>query len=164
MSTDLIRSTPWMHPHASGPRPPRTVVNAVRLMYAGAAVELATLVTIVVTAGSVKSAILGSHPAAWPVGLVHLTADEIGAPIAIVLWVWLAWANGRGHNWARLVFTALFALTTLSLLSGLAGHAATYARADLIAGTALWLVALAAVALIFSKTSNAYYRHEPAQL
>jgi hypothetical protein len=51
MSTDLIRSTPWMRPHASEPRPPRTIVNAARLMYAGAAVELATLITIVVTAG-----------------------------------------------------------------------------------------------------------------
>jgi len=42
-------------------------------------------------------------------------------------------------------------------------HAATYARADLVAGTVLWLVALAAVVLIFSKKSNAYYRREPAQ-
>jgi hypothetical protein len=163
MSADMIRSTPWTRPHNGGPRPPRAVMNAVRLMYAGAALELATLITIVVTAGSVKSAILGSHPAAWPVALVHLTADEIGAPIAIVLWVWLAWANGRGQDWARLVFAALFALTTLSLLSGLAGHASTYARADLIAGTVLWLVALAAMVLIFSKQSNPYYRHEAAQ-
>jgi len=45
----------------------------------------------------------------------------------------------------------------------LAGHAATYARADLIAGTVLWLIALAAVVLIFSKKSSHYYRHESAQ-
>ena len=32
-------------------------------MYAGAAVELATLITIVAAAGSVKTAILNSHPA-----------------------------------------------------------------------------------------------------
>jgi ABC-type uncharacterized transport system permease subunit len=79
-----------------------------------------------------------------------------------VLWVWLAWANGRGYDWARLVFTAFFALTTLSLLTGLAGHAAIYARADLIAGITLWLVALAAAVLIFSKKSNGYYRREAA--
>jgi len=162
MSADLI-SPPGTRPHTGAPRPPRTVLNAVRLMYAGAAIELATLITILVTEGSVRAAILHSHPALWQVALVHLTADEIGAPIAIVLWVWLAWANGRGYDWARLVFTALFALTTLGLLGGLAGHAATYARADLIAGTVLWLVALAAVVLIFSKQSNQYYRHESAQ-
>ncbi len=63
MSADLISSTPRMRVHSGGPRPPRTVVNAVRLMYAGAAVELATLITIVATADSVKAAILNSHPA-----------------------------------------------------------------------------------------------------
>ncbi len=163
MSANLIRSTPWMGPHTGASRPPRTVVTAVRLMYAGAALELATFITIVVTAGSVRSAVLSSHPAAWPLALFHLTADEIAAPIVAVLWVWLAWANGRGYDWARLVFTALFALTTLSLIGALANHATAYARADLTAGTVLWLVALAAVVLIFSKKSNSYYRPEPAQ-
>jgi hypothetical protein len=162
MSADLI-SAPGMRPPTGASRPPRTVLNTVRLMYAGAAIELATLITILVTEGSVKAAILHSHPALWHVALIHLTADEIGAPIAIVLWVWMAWANGRGYDWARLVFTAFFALTTLSLLSGLAGHAAVYARADLIAGTVLWLVALAAVVLMFSKQSNPYYRRGHAQ-
>ena len=162
MSTDLISSTPSMRPRTGASRP-RTVVNAVRLMYAGAALELATLITIVATAGDVKAAILSSHPAAWHVALIHLTADEIAAPIAIVLWVWLAWAIGRGYDWARLVFAAFFALTTLSLLNALARHAAVYARADLLAGTALWLVALAAVVLLFSKQSNSYYRSGPAQ-
>ena len=75
----------------------------------------------------------------------------------------MAWANSRGYDWARLVFTAFFALTTLSLIGALADHAAAYARADLIAGTVLWLVALAAAVLIFSKKSNPYYRREPAQ-
>ena len=163
MSADLIRSTPWMGPHTGASRPPHTLVNAVRLMYAGAALELATLITIVATAGSVKSAVLSSHPAAWHLVLFHLTADEIAAPIAIVLWAWLAWANGRGHDWARLAFTAFFSLITMSLISALANHAAVYARADLIVGLALWLVALAAVVLIFSKQSNPYYRREPAQ-
>jgi membrane protein implicated in regulation of membrane protease activity len=90
---------------------------------------LVTLITIVATAGSVKSAILGSHPAAWHLALIHLTINEIAAPIVMVLWAWLAWANSRGYDWARLVFTALFALTTLSLIGALAHHAAVYARA-----------------------------------
>jgi hypothetical protein len=33
-------------------------------MYAGAALELATLITIVAAVGSVKAAVLNSHPAA----------------------------------------------------------------------------------------------------
>jgi len=63
MSADLIMGTPWMRPRTGASRPPRTVVNAVRLMYSGAALELATLTTIVATADSVKAAILNSHPA-----------------------------------------------------------------------------------------------------
>jgi hypothetical protein len=63
MSADLIRRTPWMGPRTGASRPPRTAANAVRLMYFGAALELATLITIVATARSVKAAILNSHPA-----------------------------------------------------------------------------------------------------
>jgi hypothetical protein len=63
MPADLISSTPWMRPRgpAAGPR---TVLNAARLMYAGAASGPATLITIVATAGGVKAAVLNSHPAA----------------------------------------------------------------------------------------------------
>ena len=63
MPADLISSTRWMRPPGGASRP-RTVLNAARLMYAGAALELATLITIVATAGSVKPAVLNSHPAA----------------------------------------------------------------------------------------------------
>ena len=52
-----------MRPHGGASRP-RTVLNAARLMYAGAALELATLITIVAAVGSVKAAVLNSHPAA----------------------------------------------------------------------------------------------------
>ena len=51
----------------------------------------------------------------------------------------------------------------MSLIGALADHAAVYASVDLIAGTVLWLVALAAVVLIFSRKSNPDYRQEPAQ-
>ena len=43
---------------------PRTVSAAVRLMWAGAAAELAALITVIVTAASVRSAVLHSHQAA----------------------------------------------------------------------------------------------------
>jgi hypothetical protein len=82
---------------------------------------------------------------------------------ATVLWLWMAWANGRGHSWARVAFATLFGLTTLSLLSGLANGAAIYAPVDVIAGAVLWLVALAALVLIFNKASSPYYSQRPAQ-
>jgi hypothetical protein len=77
--------------------------------------------------------------------------------------LWLAWANGRGYDWARPAFMALVGLLTLELLIGLGGGTALYAPADLIALTVPWLAGLAAMLLIFSKTASPYYQQEPAQ-
>ena len=74
------------------------------------------------------------------------------------MWVWLAWANGRGHGWARVLFGVFVGITTTSLLSGLAGGAFTYAPDDAVAGIVLCVVALAALALIFNGQSRPYYR------
>lgn len=43
-------------------RPARTVLNAVRLMYAGAVLEVLALIIVLVTRGSLKSAIFKRHP------------------------------------------------------------------------------------------------------
>jgi hypothetical protein len=159
----LIRGALRMRLRPGPGRPPRTVLAAVRLMCLGATVELAALVTVVATAGSLKAAVLARDPAQWHTALFMLTAKEVAAPVGIALWLWLAWANGRGHDWARLIFTWFFGLLTVSLLVALAQHAAVYAPADLAALTALWLVALASVVLIFSKASWPYYRQQPGQ-
>jgi hypothetical protein len=63
MPADLISSPPWMRPRGGASRP-RTVLTAARLMYAGAALELATLITIGPAAGSARAAVLNSHPPA----------------------------------------------------------------------------------------------------
>jgi hypothetical protein len=84
-----------------------------------------------------------------------------GAGIALGVWVWMAWANGHGHRWARRVFALFAACTAISLLSGLAKGSAVYAPQDLIAGAALCLVALAALLLVFSKPSASYFSGKP---
>lgn len=162
-SADLLRSAVWMRLRPGAPRSARTVFAAVRLMYLGAVVELCTLATVVVTLGDLKSAIVQRDPhytaAQWRADMQgHIVPLGIGAVIAIGLWLWLAWANGRGHRWARMVFAVFFAITTVSLFNGVADGAATYAPADLIAGVVLWLVSLATVALVFHKQSGPHYR------
>jgi hypothetical protein len=165
-SSNLIRNAIWMRLRPGAPRSARTVFYAVRLMYVGAALEVLTLITVLGTLGSLKSAIVQRDPnfsaAQWHAVLVaHIVPIAVGAPIAAGMWLWMAWANGRGHGWARVIFAGFFALTTLSLLSGIAQSAAIDAPADLIAGGVLWLVALAAVLLIFNTGSGMYYKHEP---
>jgi hypothetical protein len=160
-SADLIKSATRMRLRPGVPRSSRTVFAAVRLMYLGAAVELCTLITIVATLGSVESAVLRRNPdtAAHLHAELHgrVVALEVGAAIATGVWLWMAWANGRGHRWARVVFAVFFSITTASLGRGIAQNAAAYARADLIAGAVLWLVALATLALLFHKESRSHY-------
>jgi hypothetical protein len=160
-STNLMTNGLWNRLRPSASRP-RTVTRAIRLMYLGAALELAALITIATTNGDVRSAIESRHPdftaAKWQ--LVHewLVAKQVAVAVAIGVWLILAWASGRGRDWARISFVVFFALVTLSLLSSLSQGAAIYASADLAAGTVIWLVQVAVLVLIFNSESTRFYR------
>jgi hypothetical protein len=158
---DLIMGA--LRAHFGLSRSPRPVRNAVRLMCAGAVLELGVLVTVLVTLGTVRSAIIQYFTAAqWHTAtLTQIVPLAAGAPIMAGLWLWLAWANGRGYDWAQFAFAALFGLLTLELLIGLGAGAAVYAPADMIVLTVPWLAGLAAMVLIFSKTASRHYQQEP---
>ena len=162
-SADLIRGALRMHLGMS--RSPRPVLNAVRLMCLGAVLELAVLVTVVVTLGSVRSAVVqGISTAQWhTVMFTQIVPMEAGAPIVAGVWLGLACANGRGYDWARPAFMALTGLLLAVLLISLGEGAALSAPADLIAMTVPWLAGLAAMVLIFSTAAEPYYQQEPAQ-
>ena len=162
-SADLIMGALRMHFGLS--RSPRPVRNAVRLMCVGAVLTLADVATVLVTLGGVRSAI--GHDLSgrqWPtVMLTQVDFWLASAPIGAGVWLWLAWANGRGYHWARPAFTALFVLLTIVPFFGLGEDRLPYTWRDVIATTVLWLVGLAAMALIFSQTASLYYQQEPAQ-
>jgi hypothetical protein len=141
------------------PEQPPSVRNAVRLMYAGAALEVIAAIVSVLTRGSLKSAILKNHPN-YTVAQLH-TAEVaratiliIGALIAIGLWIWMAQANGRGLSWARTLSAVFFGISTLSLLLSLV---AARTVGTLIVGVIIWLVGLAAIILLFSKESSPFF-------
>lgn len=143
--------------------PPRSVRNAVKLMYAGAALEVLAVIIAVVTVGSLKSAILARHPA-YTAARLH-TAEVartvplvIGGLIAIGLWLWMAWANGQGRSWARVVSAVLFGINTVDLL---ASFLLVHAVATPIIGVVIWLVGLGAIMLMFSKESGPFYQQQP---
>jgi len=159
-SADLIRGALRMRLRPPG-RPPRTLRSAVKLMCLGAAVELATLITIVVTAASVRHDVLLRDSAHWPTVLAQLIIDAVAAPLGMALWLLVAWGLARGHDWARLVCAGMFCLLTGKLVVALADHATAYARADLIAGGTLWVLALAVLALVFSRPAARYFQPQP---
>lgn len=137
---------------------PRSVAGAVRLMYAGAAALVAAWISNVVTAGSVRSAMVRRVPARWHLMLVHITTVEVLLPVIVVGWLWLAWANGHGRRAARIGLVAYFALATVILMWMLGIGSAVYAPADLISLAVFWLVQLSAIVLVFSKRSEHYFR------
>ena len=161
-SADLLMGAVRMHLGLS--RSPRPVRNAVRLMCAGAVLTLADVVTVLVTLGGVRSAALHDLAARqWPtVMLTQVGFWLASAPIGAGVWLWLAWANGRGYHWARPAFVAFFCVLTTAVFFGLGEDALPYTLADLIATTVLWLVGVAAALLIFSETASPYYQQEPA--
>ncbi len=156
------------HP-APGPvqqhtRLPQPVRRAVGFMYAGAALEVVALIVAIVTASSLKAAILQAHPGDTP-SLVH-TAEiartvplVAGALIAVCLWLWMAWANRQGRSWARVVSAVFFGINTLDLLIS---FRLLRAAPDLIVGGVIWLAGLAAIVLIFSEDSAPFYDENPA--
>ncbi len=142
-------------------RPPRTVRSAVRLMCFGAVVELAAVVAIVVTRASVIAALAkdpGLTAVQWHQVTSLLTFKEVAEGLAVVLWLFLAWAMSQRRDVARFTFSAFFALVTIELIIAMAQHATAYAPADLIAGGAVWVIALVTMVLIFARPSNAFYR------
>jgi hypothetical protein len=159
---DLLCGGVRMRLWPAAPRP-RTVRAAVTLMLAGAAAELAALITVVVTSGAVRAAVAARYPAAVHAVLVHQITMLVGAPIAIVIWLWLAWENGRGEDWARMISGASFGLLTLAVLASLSQHAATYAPADMIAAAVVWAIGLVSLVLIFTPAAGRYYRPQAAQ-
>jgi hypothetical protein len=149
----LVRSGLCVRLRPRVSRSDRSAITAVRLMYLGAVFELAVILTIWATLGDVKDSILVRNPAYTRAQWHSEVAGAfkplvVAAALGIGFWLWMAWANGRGHRWARVLFGLFFCQTTYSLVHGLAGGSALYARSDLAAGTALWVIELAVVALV----------------
>lgn len=155
-AADLIRGALAMRLRIPA-RAPRTVAAAVRLMCLGAAAYLASWIITLATDSSVRSAMPRSAPARLHLMLVHTTAVEVVLPAALLGWLWLAWANSRGQDRARMALVPFFGLSTLGLVWMLGMGAAVYAAADLISLAALWLLQLSAIVLLFNKRSEDYY-------
>lgn len=151
---DLMSSALSMHLRPRVPRSNRSALNAIKLMYVGAVLEIAVAIVILATVADLKSNVLTSSPSLtegeWHAIVVgQLAPLDVGVILSVGFWLWMAWSIGRGHRWARIVFALFFALNISSLLNGLVHGSAVYARPDLAIGILLCLVELAAVTVLF---------------
>ncbi|HUC58735.1 MAG TPA: hypothetical protein VMA95_15135 [Streptosporangiaceae bacterium] len=143
-------------------RPPRpqTVSTAVTLMWVATGLTALGIILGFIALGSLKKAIIKADPA-FTTHQIH-AAESIAIAFAVVvglievgLWVWMAWANGAGKNWARILSTVFFGIDTLLLLIG-------FARPHAILGSLfsilVWLLGLAIIVLLWRKESTAYFQ------
>ena len=142
------------------PPAPPSVANAVKLMYVGAAVSTVGLVITLADIGGVKTAIKKAKPA-WTASQVNsydrfiISLAIVSGVIGIALWLWMARANNRGKNWARILSTVLFVLTTLNLL-GVFSQPKTFI--GLIFPVLTWLVGAGAVFLLWRKENGDFFK------
>jgi hypothetical protein len=162
-SLDLLQGAARMRMGLT--RAPHSVVTAVRLMCLGAAAELVTLITALVTWGSIRSAAVHHYPqyAAQVTRMVNddVTVDSVVLPVLITTWLLVGWGNGRGNQWARLAAIALATLYTLVLCAELLQGVAALAPAALIASGVAWALGAAAVIFILHPRSWPYYERQP---
>lgn len=141
----------------SRPPAPAPVLDAVKLMYAGAAGTVVQLIIALAYIGNVDAyhlTVLGHH--LTTAQLSHLrplivTLVAAAAVVLVGLWLWMARAVGQGRNWARILSTALFGLATLEL-------AGIHGIGQLFWAMLTWLTGLAAVWLLWRPASSAFFR------
>ena len=141
------------------PDPPRSVVTAVRLMYAGAAVTAIGLVISVIAIATGEKALRASHKHAT-LAQLHATQNflitiaVVSGLVEIAAWLFMARANRGGLKWARIAASVLFALSTWSFVSHLFG---AITIGNMIYSAAMWLVGLGAIFFLWRQESSAYY-------
>jgi hypothetical protein len=147
-------------PEIQRPAPPPSVVHAVRVMYAGAVASVLLAVVEVLTRKTLRANLLqhfhnlaARHP--------HLATRPltfgaiVGAVIAVVLWIVIAQNCKSGRNWARITGTVFFAIATIDALTALV---IPFAIGVKIVELVVWLIGLAAVILLWRRSSNAYFK------
>src|ERR1700722_10856483 len=154
----LPKAQPLLAPE---PEPmPRTVRNAVRLMYAGAAFSAIDLIVSLVTAGQISTAVQNANPH-WSHARVtanahaELTASVLIWLVTIGFWVVMARTNQAGRGWARIVATVLSVISTLSFAEALREPAALVSK---LVYLPLWAVGVGAVILLWRPATTDYIR------
>lgn len=144
------------------PPAPPSVLNAVKLMYAGAAISAVSLIVSLTDVGSAKAALRREFPNYTTSQINHafvgfLIIALFSSAVGIGLWLLMAWANKQGKNWARITSTVLFLLATLSLLSLARGPRTVL---TLIFPVLTWLVGAGAVWLLWRPDSSGFFNQQ----
>ncbi len=149
-----------VEPEGERPPAPPSVLNAVKLMYVGAAISTVSLVISLIDIGGTKAAIRKARPSLTATQVNQLntfiiTLAIVSGVLGVALWLWMARANSQGRNWARIMSTVLFALATLDLW-GVLSQPKTLL--GLVFPLLTWLVGLGAIVFLWRKESTEFFK------
>jgi cytochrome bd-type quinol oxidase subunit 2 len=150
---------------------PPPVHTAVRLMWVGAAINVVGIIVGLITMGSksqireqiatsgqqVNQAVVNAAYATTIVSLI------VGGVIGALLWLWMAWKNGQGRRWARILATVFAAINLVSTIySVIVGSSATVSMgngtvASMIVGVVGLIVGIVVVVLLWLKPSSEFF-------
>jgi hypothetical protein len=147
---------------------PKSVRYAVYCMWAGAVIQLIGVIFTLALSSKIKDAIrtaaIKSNATLRSEGKTQLTASQIHTLentvvlifaiigiIGVLLWAWMAWANGRGRGWARIVATVLFGLYTIDLVFSF-----SRASISIIFLILSWLAGLGAIVFLWQRDTSEF--------
>lgn len=148
----------------AAPERPASISTAVKLMWAGAAVSLLSVLVSLPGLGGLKEEIEESVretdpeasqatiDAAYAVGVGFVIVMGL---VGVALWAWMAWKNGQGRSWARIVATVLGVLNVLFFLINLGQPGTT--TLGIVFALVTVLIGVAVLVLLWKKESTAYY-------
>lgn len=147
---------------AAGPAP-APVENAVRLMFARAALTALGLIALLATKSSLRDQLRKSNADVSADRLDSLTntAITIGIVVGIifiVLYVLLALQVRKGKNWARIVTWVLAALGVLGALAAFRQDSPPISRVLALLGG---IIDLAIIVLLAQRPSSEFFRRTP---
>ena len=147
--------------------PPKSILNAVKLMYVGAAMSLLGIVLAFVQKGETRDLLrerlekdgksLDDLDSMVNAGMAVAVVSGL---IAVALWIVMAKTNEAGKSWARIVATVLGALAILSFLGSFAQGTAT--PLGVVVSLISLVLAVAILILLWHKDSSAYYAAKSA--
>lgn len=140
-------------------RSPQSLMAAIRLMYVGAGLQALAIVFTFAARIRLRDQMAEQEPTLSPEEIdaavqLHLLSVAVIDVLAIAMWIWMAFANGRGHEWARIVASVLAPLNiafTLFSLSQAAG-------AMIVVRLVIIALSGAILFLLYRPDASAYYR------
>ncbi|HEU5333519.1 MAG TPA: hypothetical protein VFU73_12150 [Actinocrinis sp.] len=160
-------------PVPAKPPIPSTVQNAFYLMVAGAVLAVVGGILTISETSTIRSQVESRNRDFSTTQVdtavhVAVAAAVVGIVIGAGLWLWMAFANRAGKNYARITGTVFFGIATLSTLGGLAASPGSSMASvktnalSVVVSVLGWLVGLVTVVLLWNKQSGPYFKPEQA--